>query len=210
MAPAKTPSLSSGSAVPTKCSTCQALQQVPFACEDCHQLLAHVQGADYFELFALPHAYDLDHHELEEKYLAISRNIHPDKFAVAGEEMQAFALRASAAVNNAYDVLRDPIHRAEYLLESVGGRSATEDKRVPPDLLTEVMTVREEIDDAKVAGDHQALELIRERITERQQNVEDNIAELCHGLTAATDQTRNQLRLQLNAMKYINSLLAQL
>jgi molecular chaperone HscB len=196
-------------AVPVKCSSCEALRQVPFACEDCHQLLAHVQGANYFELFGLPRTYELDLDLLEEKYLAISRNIHPDKFATAGEEMQAFALRACAAVNNAYDVLCDPLHRAEYLLESAGGKSATQDKRVSQDLLTKVMTLREQLEEAKTSGDRAGIEAIRGQATVMKRSADQQIATLCGRLTAGEEQTRDELRLQLNALKYLNNLLAQ-
>lgn len=198
----------SRSAVPTKCATCQALQQVPFACDDCHELLAHVQGADYFELFGLPRAYELDLNVLEERFLAICRNIHPDKYASAGEEMRAFALRASASVNKAYDVLRDPLHRAEYLLESMGGKSATQDKRVPQDLLGQVMLVREEIEEAKAAGDEQAMLGIREKVQTRRRDLESRIAGLCTMLTQDGEQGKDELRQQLNALKYLNKLLA--
>lgn len=196
-------------AVPSKCSHCAALQQTPFACEDCHHLLAHVQGANYFELFGLPLAYELDLGLLEEKYLRISRNIHPDKFATAGAEMQAFALRAYAAINSAYDVLRDPLHRAEYLLESAGGKSAAQDKRVPQELLAEVMTLREELEEAKAAGDAAMIESIRTRATDRKRQTQREISGLCHDLPAASEDAKNELRLRINAMKYLNNLLAQ-
>ena len=197
-------------AFPTKCASCEALLQVPSSCEDCHQLLAHVQGADYFEVFGQPRRYELDLAALEEKYLAISRNIHPDKWAVAGPEMQAFALRASAAVNQAYDVLRDPIHRAEYLLESAGGPSATQNKQVPPDMLGQVMTLREEIEEAKAEGDEAALEEIRDRLVAQRRRIESRIAALCQDLDAAGEATKNELRVQLNAMKYVANLLGHI
>jgi molecular chaperone HscB len=197
-------------AAPVKCGTCEALTQVPFACEDCHQLLAHVQGANYFELFGLPRTYEVDSALLEERYLAISRNIHPDKYATAGEEMQAFALRASASVNNAYDVLLDPLHRAEYLLEAAGGKPAAQDKRVPQDLLTQVLMLREELEEAKASNDRATLEALKARVVQRKQATEQKVVSLCRGLTAASSQTKDELRLQLNAMKYLNNLLAQM
>lgn len=196
-------------AVPAKCGACEALQQTPFACDDCHELLAHVQGANYFELFGLPQTYELDLDLLEEKYLAISRNIHPDKYATAGEEMQAFALRASASVNSAYDVLRDPLHRAEYLLECMGGKSSTQDKRVPQDLLAEVMLLREELETAKAEGDRAGIEAVKTKATEKKTTAERRIAEICKALPTATEEVKDKLRLQLNAMKYFNSLLAK-
>lgn len=197
-------------AIPSKCTACEALQQVPFSCEDCHELLAHVQGADYFELFGVPRRYDLDLADLEAKYLTISRNIHPDKYAVAGPEMQAFALRASASVNNAFGVLRDPIHRAEYLLESVGGPSAPQQKQVPPDLLGEVMMLREEIEAAQAVDDAATLTRIRRQLDERRAAVQAKIGELCGDLPNASAGAKQELRMQLNAMKYLNKVVARL
>src|SRR2546429_591371 len=85
------------------------------------QRLAHVHATDYYELFGLPREFQIDRNLLPQRYLGISRNIHPDRFAQVGQEMQTFALRMSAAINKAHDVLRDDFLRAEYLLESSGG-----------------------------------------------------------------------------------------
>lgn len=197
--------------MPTKCATCEVLQQAPLICADCHSLLAHVQGADYFELFGLTRRYDIDEAELNRKYLAISRNIHPDRFGGAGPEMQSFALRASAAINQAYDVLRDPHRRAEYLLESSGGKSSAEDKRVPPDLLGKVMMLREEIEDARAAGDTAAISTMRASIEQDRSAAQQRIGALCAELIAnGSEATKGELRMQLNAMKYLDNLLAQL
>lgn len=196
-------------AMPVRCATCESLQQAPLACVDCHALLDHVQGADYFELFGLPRRYDVEPDELERRYLSISRNIHPDRFAAGEAAMQSFALRASAAVNRAYEVLRNPLRRADYLLESAGGPSAAQDKRVPPDLLGQVMLLREAIEDAKADGQHDALEAIRRRVTDRKRQTEEAIARLC-GELPGDDETKGKLREQLNAMKYFEKLLAQM
>jgi molecular chaperone HscB len=197
-------------ASPAKCTTCEMLAHAPLVCQDCHQLLAHVQGADYFEVFGLPRRYRVDTQELDRRYLGISRNIHPDKYAAAGAEMQAFALRMSAAVNRAHDVLRDSFLRAEYLLESAGGPSAAQDKRVPADLLNQVMTLREEIEEAKGAKDENALDRIRQSVGRQQRETEASIGQLCDRLDGASTDTQAELRRQLNALKYLNNLLAQL
>ena len=195
--------------VQTKCMTCEMLAQAPLACTDCHQLLDHVQGADYFELFGLPHRFDLDTAQLNRKYLAISRNIHPDRFATAGSEMQTFALRASAAINKAFNVLSNPRQRAEYLLESSGGKSAADDKRVPKELLTQIMMVREEIEEAKADGDDAALARLKASIAQQKKDAESKIAALCERMGDSDDDARDELRLQLNAAKYIDNLMAQ-
>jgi molecular chaperone HscB len=124
--------------------------------------------------------------------------------------MQAFALRASASVNSAYDVLRDPLHRAEYLLESAGGKSASQDKRVPQDMLGQVLMLREDLEEAKSSNDRTGIQALRDQVMQRKQVTEHRIVALCRDLHAASDQTKDDLRLQLNAMKYLNNLLAQM
>ena len=198
-------------AMPTKCATCEVLQQAPLACTDCHSLLAHVQGADYFELFGLPRRFEIDEAELSRKYLAICRNIHPDRFGGTGAEMQSFSLRAPSAVNQAYEVLHSPHRRAEYLLESAGGKSSADDKRVPADLLGKVMMLREEIEEAKSSGDMSTLSSMRATIEQDRRKAHQQIAALCGKLTAdGSQETKDELRMQLNAMKYLDNLLAQL
>lgn len=197
--------------VPARCTTCQVLEQAPLACTDCHDLLAHVQGADYFELFGLPRRFELDEKELARKYLAISRNIHPDRFAGAGDEMQSFALRASAAINRAHEVLSSPHLRAEYLLETAGGKSAAQDKSVPSDLLAQVMEMREEIEEAKSNNENERLAGIRRTIEDRLSGTQSRIAALCvHLSDDGARSEKNELRQQLNAVKYLENLLAQL
>jgi molecular chaperone HscB len=202
-------SRSGQSAAPIKCATCDVLQHAPLACQDCHELLAHVQGADYFELFGLPRTYSLSDQTLRERHLAISRNIHPDRFAGAGPEMQSFALRLSASVNKANEVLSDPWTRANYLLELSGGQSAAQDKRVPQEILTQTMMLREEIEEARSNGDGVALDAIRTNVERMWEQHNATMATLCDSLPG-NEKVRSDLREQLNIMKYVNNLLGQL
>ena len=55
----------------------------------------------------------------------------------------------SAAVNEAYNTLRDPFLRAEHLLAMEGGPTAAEQKQVPPAFLAEMLDAREELERAK-------------------------------------------------------------
>jgi len=194
-------------AYPSKCATCDMLAHAPLVCPECHELLGHVQGADYFELLGLPRSYRIDESALSSRYRAVSRNIHPDRFAGADDEMQSIALRLSAAVNRAYEVLRDPLLRAEYLLESTGGASAAKDKSVPGDLLTRVMMTREEMEDARAGGDEAKVERIRREVADDKARVEGRIAMLCDQLSSGDEGVKKQLRAELNAVKYLNNLL---
>ncbi|HUN80793.1 MAG TPA: Fe-S protein assembly co-chaperone HscB [Phycisphaerae bacterium] len=197
------------SAAPAKCGTCESLQQAPLACQECHQVLSHVQGADYFELFGLPQAYEIDQAELSKRYLSISRNIHPDKFAAGDGQMQSFALRMSAAVNKAYEVLRDDFLRAEYLLESAGGLSAAQDKRVAGELLTEVMMLREELEEARASADKATISRIAAEVGVKRDHVRSMVASLCERLEGSGEDVKASLRQELNSLKYLNNLAEQ-
>ncbi|MGB9626193.1 MAG: iron-sulfur cluster co-chaperone HscB C-terminal domain-containing protein, partial [Phycisphaerae bacterium] len=104
----------------------------------------------------------------------------------------------------------DPLLRAEYLLESAGGRSAAADKSVPGELLAEVMTLREDIEAARADGDAESLEAIRARVESRRKAAQKKIAVLCEQLDEPSEEVRSELRRQLNAMKYLNNLLSEL
>jgi molecular chaperone HscB len=186
------------------------LAQTPLACADCQSLLEHISGADYFELFGLPRRYDLDADVLHGTFLAIARNTHPDAFATADPRTQSLMLRIAAAVNRAYETLRDPVLRAGYLLESYGGKSAADDKRVPPDLLARVMTLREQIEEAKAGGDTATLDEVRRAVAVERDAALRHICELCQRLADDDPAVRDDLRMQLNAMKYYDNLLGQL
>lgn len=197
--------------VPAKCTVCKALADAPLACQDCHHVYEHVMGASYFELFGLPASFDIDTSALHAQYLAISRNIHPDQFVNQSPEASRLAMRLSAQVNRAYETLKEPFLRAEYLLESLGGKSAAEHKTVPAELLQEVMGLREELEQAKQNRDQEALGKLRERVLARRREVLEQIATLARQLQdEPKEQTLADLREQLNAVKYFENLRLQL
>ncbi len=196
--------------LPTRCTECQQEMESPLACSMCGNL-GHLapNTFDLFELFALNPAYDIDLKDLHRKYLAMSRVIHPDIAGGDKSEQRQQALSLSAELNKAYETLRDPVSRADYMLTLAGGPSASEMKVVPQSLLGEVLVMREEIEESRESGDDTRMESIRKEITARREETLNRIAELARGLECWHTETRKQLREQLNIMKYWNSLLEQ-
>jgi len=181
----------------------------PVFCESCSTLYPVDTSEDHFRLFGLPRRYSIDTDDLHRRFLSISRNIHPDFFGNQPAEMRNLALRLSAQVNEAYRTLRDPLLRAEYMLESAGGKSSAADKSVPEDLLAEVMALREEIENASASGDSGALAALRRRIESRRRDIEAQVTALCEQLDEPSDRVRSDLRRQLNAWRYLNNLLGR-
>jgi molecular chaperone HscB len=121
-------------------------------CGKCGAVQAPRAGADKFALLGLTRGYAVDGEALERRFRELSRRLHPDRFAKAGAKERMLSLQASTALNDAYRVLRDPVKRAEYLLELAGARIGENDP-VDPEFLMEMLELRE----ASPGKDHEAL-----------------------------------------------------
>src|SRR5690242_17383856 len=104
---------------------------------------------NYYDFFEIPHHLSLDLNDLEQRFYALSRKWHPDRFARAGVEERQAALDASAVLNDGYRVLRDPLQRAAYLLKENGfDIGEQQSKDVPPELLEEVFELNMALEDS--------------------------------------------------------------
>jgi molecular chaperone HscB len=121
--------------------------------------------ADYFEFLELPRSAALDAKDLEKRFYALSRQLHPDLYARKSQAERDYAQEASALLNDAYRTLKDPISRAYYLLKLEGfdiGEQGTKD--VPPELLEEMFELNmmlEEAEEAEIASARARFEAMR-------------------------------------------------
>ncbi len=196
---------------PERCTVCDSQMDSPLVCGICRTLFdAPIDSMDYFDIFRLDHRYDLDEAELKRRFLAISRNMHPDAFSRNSETMQKLAMKLSAELNEAYDTLRDPVSRAEYLLLQIGGESGRADKSVPSDFLAEIMTLREEISEVKESSNADEVGRLSGVIAEKRNRTLGQIEELARRLPTDDAVVLRSLRVELNRMKYWNNLRDQL
>ena len=108
--------------------------------------------SSHFELFGLRPAYALDLGQLERAYREILSGVHPDRFAHAGDAERRASMQVSTRVNEAYRTLRDPVHRAEYLLAMNGVDLRLEtNTAMPREFLMEQMELREKLEAARSA-----------------------------------------------------------
>ena len=131
-----------------ECSSELALQDLMCACG----AVQPVDGTrvNFYELFGCPMGVAIDGAGLEKRFLALQRKLHPDKFAQEGPEHLDMSSRTSAVVNDAYQVLRNPVSRVRYLLKLLGVNELEEESRmiVPPEILAEVYDVRERLEES--------------------------------------------------------------
>jgi molecular chaperone HscB len=125
----------------------------------------------------LPRKFHLDGRELEARYLALSKEMHPDRFAKALPREQLQAVVRSTELNDAYRVLKNEIKRAEYLLKLEGINIGDEKPIVPtgetkqlvvdPRLLLEIMELREELAAARASDDDGKVQALAEDVRDR-------------------------------------------
>ena len=107
----------------------------------------------HFALFDLQPSFRLDLDKLATRYRELAREVHPDRFADASEREQRVALEKSAALNDAYQTLRNAPRRARYLL-AIGGHEVPQEVTVhDPDFLLQQMQLREELEELQDEAD---------------------------------------------------------
>ncbi|UPR31092.1 co-chaperone HscB [Vibrio crassostreae] len=109
---------------------------------------------NHFELFGLPLQFQLDGSLLSSQFRDLQRQFHPDKFTTASERDRLLAVQKAAQINDAYQVLKNPISRAEYLLVQHGEDIRGEQQTLQdPMFLMEQMELREELEDIADSSD---------------------------------------------------------
>jgi molecular chaperone HscB len=105
---------------------------------------------NFFDLLQLPKAFVIDLKKLDQNYQSIQKEIHPDRFASLGDDTKLESIKKTAQVNDAYQTLKSPIRRAEYLLQ-LHGVNIHDEKytAVPQDFLMQQMEWREELETHK-------------------------------------------------------------
>ena len=108
----------------------------------------------HFELFGLPTAFVIDAQALRERYRDLQRVVHPDRYSGASDQEKRLSMQAVTQVNEAFDILRDPLKRARYLLE-LSGVEMGPDHETTKDagFLMQQMDLREELGDVRSSDD---------------------------------------------------------
>lgn len=181
------------------CWKCREPVQGP-ACAGCGALQPPPPQPDYFQVLGLERRYDLDLSELDRSWRAVSRKVHPDRFAGRRALERRMSLQWTAAVNEARRVLRDPERRAWYLATGTPRPPERGAPVMDPEFLEAMFELRFEAE----AGDLEALEQARATHAA----LEAEIA----GMFAAWQAGEGDLAQvpeRLTRLRYLNSMLAE-
>ena len=168
---------------------------------------------DYYAVLGIPRGLNLSVDDIQQRYYALSRELHPDRFMQKPEAERQRALDMSSALNDAYRTLKDPIKRAQYLLGLEGfdiGEQRSKD--VPPELLEEVFELNMALEEMR-GGDDSA----RPQLEQAEKNFTNMLTETDQQLQSLFEQHEasrsrdvlGQIRNLLNRRKYIQNLVSE-
>jgi molecular chaperone HscB len=136
-------------------------------------------NADHFTLFELKPAFRIDSARLDKRYREIQSQVHPDKFASAGDSERRLSLQWATRINEAYTTLKTPLLRAQYLLALAGHDvGADNNTAMPAEFLMEQMEWREAVVEARRAREQGDLEQLYHRVKQRMKKRYEELAEL--------------------------------
>ena len=119
--------------------------------------------ANYFSSFDLDPSFSIDVAVLEQRYEQLMTICHPDRFAAAPAFEQRAAAKRAADINEAFNVLKQPVSRAGHLLQLAGvDLPALERQPADPEFLFEQMMLRERVQEFANLNPGEAAELTSE------------------------------------------------
>ena len=132
--------------------------------------------ANDFALFELPQQFALNRAQLDERWKALQREAHPDRFAAEGAAAQRVAMQWSVRINEAYQRLKDPLKRAAYLCELQGAAVQAENNTaMPASFLMQQMAWREALEEQAQMSELQAL---ADEVAAERKRVQEALAQL--------------------------------
>lgn len=138
---------------------------------------------NYFEIFGLTASFSVELNALTTTYQTIQKTVHPDRFAHASAQEQLLAAKKSTLVNDAYQTLKNPLKRAEYLLSLRGVEMPNEQASFGDTMfLMRQMELREMLDDIQHAGDQ------NQALLDASEELDQEYETLFHQLTQAIEE----------------------
>ncbi len=76
--------------------------------------------SNFFELFDIPVSYEVDLKKIQQHYMNLQMQVHPDKFANGSDQEKRLSMQQTSWLNEAQTTLKDEVLRATYLLKLSG------------------------------------------------------------------------------------------
>ncbi len=134
---------------------------------------------NYYQLFDLPPIFNIALATLETNYRKIQSEAHPDRFVTASSADKLKSMQLATLANEAYQTLKNPANRAQYLL-TLNGINATNESNtsMPADFLMQQMEWRETLEDASMASDILTLQALYDEMLAAAKGLAADLAQL--------------------------------
>jgi len=193
-----------------QCWRCGAGVGTGLVCPGCEAPQPPPDG-DLFAVLGLPRRLAVDGEDLERRYHAASRALHPDRHQTAEPHARQLSERASAALNRAYRTLRDPVARGRYWLELHGNPLHRENKEIPPALATDVFETQEKLEELRTKATpalHDEVRHVHDALVARLAGLEAELSRLYAG--ANGNGMVDELKRRLSEIAYLRTLLGDI
>jgi molecular chaperone HscB len=150
-------------------------------------------GENHFSLFGVKPGFNQNLPELETKFYAISRALHPDRFAAgADKKWKVISVERMSAVNRAYQTLTKADRLREYLLE-LEGIATPKAAAIPADLAEEWFELQDTVMEEPDAAEEKLAEF-ETRLKKRAADLDTRIAEHERAYDAGSSDSQETLR----------------
>ena len=169
--------------------------------------------SNFFELFELPVSFDVDLSEIQQHYMALQKQVHPDKFANGTDQEKRISMQQTSWINEAQTTLKDPVLRATYLLKLKGTDINLENETTMDAVfLMQQLELRERLESIKNEDD--PLDVLDGISKELKSSINDMMKSFSQSYEAdQTDDAREwirKLQFMQKALKEINTLSADI
>ena len=146
----------------------------------------HSASENYFQFFGLSPQFSLDLAQLDQAYLAIQKEVHPDRHTQGSDSEQRIAMQMATLAHTAQHTLKHPIQRGLYLCKLHGVEANLEtNTAMPTAFLLQQMAWRDSLEES--ADDFAALDALATEVDSAYQAALVELAE-------AMDRTHNYQR----------------
>ena len=141
---------------------------------------------NYFRFFGLEPQFNIELSALDQAYMAIQKEVHPDRHARGSDAEQRLAMQMATFANTAFQTLKNPIQRGLYLckLHGVDARLET-NTAMPTVFLMKQMEWRESLEEQE--DDLNALEALADEVNNAKR---ETLSEIIQAIDVAKNYER--------------------
>jgi molecular chaperone HscB len=133
----------------TKCWQCENKVEIGgLFCPEC-KTIQLPSDIDYFTKLGLEKKFEIGEKILDVAYFSKQRLLHPDLFIKKSEQEKKLSMGHAVDLNDAYETLKSPLKRAEYILKLEGiivNQDNSQSVKPSQELLLESLEMREELE----------------------------------------------------------------